>query len=145
MTIWLDLEDLVWYFRHSSRPTGIQRLTLEVSRALWQLSGPRQDVRFCRHASTASGFRSIDFLSLEAGIAAKAAAAETPAEAPSVVELPPRWAPDGFVMRVAASGRRLPPRLRRPVGIIGRATLQIVATMPDLFRAAGAERDIIAV
>ena len=139
MTIWLDLEDLVRYFRHSSRPTGIQRLTLEVSRALWQLSGPRQDVRFCRHASTASGFRSIDFPSLEAGIAAKAAAAEAPAEAPSIVELPPRWAPGGVVMRVATSGRRLPPRLRRPVGIIGRAALQIIATMPDLFRAARAE------
>ena len=140
MTVWLDLEDVVRYFRHSSRPTGIQRLTLEVSRALWQLSGPRQEVRFCRHAGTGSGFRSIHFPSLEAGIAAAAAAADAPAAAaPSVVELPPRWAPGGLVMRVANSGRRLPPRLRRPVGIIGRAVLQIVATMPDLFRAARAE------
>ena len=140
MTIWIDLEELVRYFRHSSRPTGIQRLTLEVSRALWRLSGPRQEVRFCRHANTPSGFSSIHLPSLEAGITAAVAAVDTPAgAAPAAAELPPRWAPNGIVMRVAASGRRLPPRLRRPVGIIGRAALQIIATMPDLWRAARTE------
>ena len=136
MTIWLDLEDLVRYFHHASRPTGIQRLTFEVSRELWNIGGPGRNIRFCRHAAGSSGFRSIHFPSLEAGIAAAAAAAAcAPAPADPVVP-PSRWKPDGIVMRVANSGRRLPPGLRRPIGVIGRAVVQIMAELPDLARAA---------
>jgi hypothetical protein len=39
MTIWFDGEDLIRYFQGASRPTGIQRLSFETYRAVWQQAG----------------------------------------------------------------------------------------------------------
>jgi glycosyltransferase involved in cell wall biosynthesis len=144
MAVWLDLEDLVRYFHHDSRPTGIQRLTFEISRELWRLGGEDGDIRFCRHATTASGFRSIHFPALEAGICAAAAAEKAAAPVSKPLPLPappppPRRSPNSLVMRVAGSGHRFPPGIRRPLGIIGRSVVQILDALPDLARAAKAE------
>jgi len=115
MTIWLDLEDLVQYFNHSSRPTGIQRLSFEMYRALWRLAGADGEVRFCRHASNRSGFRSIHFPSLEAGILAAAARPPATAKPPA----------NGLFSPVMRFGRRLPTRYRLPLGEIYRGSHQI--------------------
>jgi glycosyltransferase involved in cell wall biosynthesis len=143
MAIWLDLEDLVRYFHHDSRPTGIQRLSFEVCRELWRIGGAREEIKFCRHAGTPSGFRSIHFPALEAGILAASAAVKhaapvalTPNAPPPP---PPRRRPDSFVMRVARSGHRFPPQIRRPLGVIGRSVVQILDALPDLARATKAE------
>jgi len=142
MTVWLDLEDLVRYFHHAARPTGIQRMSFEICRELALLDGP-EPVRFCRHGNGASGFRAIQFAALQAGIdAAGASASDAAPVAVAVRQPPPPPAgrpPNSFVMRVAASGRKLPPHFRRPLGIIGRATVQILDALPDLARAARAE------
>jgi glycosyltransferase involved in cell wall biosynthesis len=143
MAVWVDLEDLVRYFHHDSRPTGIQRLTFEISRELWRLGGETAEVRFCRHATTPSGFRSIHFPALEAGIIAAAAAEKATAPVSVPVALPPPpprpRPPNSFVVKIANSGHRFPPSIRRPLGVIGRSVVQIIDALPDLARAAKAE------
>lgn len=49
MTIWIDVEDLFDYARENSRPSGIQRLSFELYRALIAARG-ESGVRFCRHS-----------------------------------------------------------------------------------------------
>jgi glycosyltransferase involved in cell wall biosynthesis len=142
MAVWLDLEDLVRYFHHDSRPTGIQRLSFEVCRELWRLGGAQGEVKFCRHAGTSSGFRTIHFPSLEAGILAASASAIVAAPISKPAALAPQpttRAPNGLVMRIAGSGHRFPPHIRRPLGVIGRAIVQILDALPDLARAAKQE------
>jgi glycosyltransferase involved in cell wall biosynthesis len=143
MAIWLDLEDLVRYFHHDSRPTGIQRLSFEVCRKLARLGGASEEIKFCRHAGTPSGFRGIHFPALEAGILAASASVKTAAPVATTANAPPppppRRKPDSFVMRVASSGHRFPPQIRRPLGVIGRSVVQILDALPDLARATKAE------
>jgi len=142
MAVWLDLEDLVRYFHHDSRPTGIQRLSFEICRELWRLSVPEREVKFCRHASTSSGFRTIYFPALESGILAASASAAAAAPVSRAMPVPQpviARAPHGFILRVAGMGRKFPPHIRRPLGIIGRAVVQIIDALPDLARAAKQE------
>ena len=56
--VWLDVEDLFEYARHSPRPSGIQRLAFEIYQAL---HGARGDtgVRFLRHAG--EGFTLVEW------------------------------------------------------------------------------------
>jgi glycosyltransferase involved in cell wall biosynthesis len=51
MKLWLDVDDLFHFSKHSGRPTGIQRLTGEVYLALIQ--GHLDEVGFVRHADSA--------------------------------------------------------------------------------------------
>jgi len=142
MAVWLDLEDLVRYFHHDSRPTGIQRLTFEVCRELWRLGGAQGEIKFCRHGNTASRFRTVHFPALEAGILTASAAAQSAApvaHAAPEAPLPRLRQANSLIMRVAHSGHRFPPHIRRPLGIIGRAIVQILDALPDLARAAKAE------
>jgi glycosyltransferase involved in cell wall biosynthesis len=74
MTIWFDVEDLITYFQHVSRPTGIQRLTFEIYRELWKAAGASGKVRFCRHGTTPADYIVVDWPNLEAGILATTAA-----------------------------------------------------------------------
>jgi glycosyltransferase involved in cell wall biosynthesis len=64
MRIWIDVEDLFHYAAHVSRPSGIQRLTFELQRALLTLAP--QDVRFLRHAPGGASFACVDFAEIEA-------------------------------------------------------------------------------
>ncbi len=50
MTIWIDVEDLYDYARENARPSGIQRLSFELYRALVAARG-ESEIRFCRHAT----------------------------------------------------------------------------------------------
>jgi glycosyltransferase involved in cell wall biosynthesis len=49
MTIWFDVDDLVAYFTANRRPSGIQRLCLQVYQEVWAQAGAGGAVRFCRH------------------------------------------------------------------------------------------------
>lgn len=46
--LWVDVDDLLDYLVHHSRPSGIQRVSFEISRALHHLDGGAGRVRFVR-------------------------------------------------------------------------------------------------
>jgi glycosyltransferase involved in cell wall biosynthesis len=122
MILWFDVDDLVAYFTAHHRPTGIQRLSFEVYRALWRLSG--SDIGFCRRSTGGAGFCRIDFPIFEAELLA---AMELPRVLPAAPPVaPPRYS------RLGAYCRRLPRHLRLPIGVIYRAARQIAAALRDL-------------
>ncbi|MFC0388384.1 glycosyltransferase family 4 protein [Muricoccus vinaceus] len=57
MTLWLDVDDLLSYAQHHARPSGIQRVSFEVSAELANLLG--DGVRFCRHDPVADKLRTL--------------------------------------------------------------------------------------
>jgi glycosyltransferase involved in cell wall biosynthesis len=129
MTVWIDVEDLVRYFHYAARPTGIQRLSFEIYRELSRHDG-EAEIRFCRRGATPSGFRSLHFPALEAGILT--AAASGPRAAPAASAPPP-------ASRLQDAARALPPRYRQPLGEIFRGLHQSLAGLRGLARAASGE------
>ena len=83
MTVWFDIEDLARHFRRSPRPTGIQRLSFEIYRALSRLPASGTPIHFCRYDPDAAAFAAADFFILEAAILAAAAAPAAPRAMPS--------------------------------------------------------------
>ncbi len=70
-TLWIDIEDLLWYARMYARPSGIQRVTFELARAIHARSGSTGAtgsgaVRFVRHDPLRGSFRTVDWRELEA-------------------------------------------------------------------------------
>src|SRR5580698_9156431 len=65
MTIWIDVQDLFDYAETKSRPSGIQRLAFELSRALWERGGAAGEVRFVRHDLASDGFREVAWSDVE--------------------------------------------------------------------------------
>jgi glycosyltransferase involved in cell wall biosynthesis len=61
MTIWFDVDDLVAYFNANRRPSGIQRLCLQIYQEVWARPG----IRFCRHDLHATGLVEIDWRVLQ--------------------------------------------------------------------------------
>ena len=59
MKLWLDVDDLFFFARHSARPTGIQRLTGEIYKALAR-KGPER-IAFLVHDDGPAGFREVDW------------------------------------------------------------------------------------
>jgi len=127
MTLWFDVDDLAAHFTEHHRPTGIQRLSFEVYRALWRLAGPGGNLGFCRRRAGGAGFCRIDFPTFEAGLLAAMALPRVlaPAARPAPVATP------RFSL-LGAFCRRLPPRFRHPIGVIYRAMWQITAALRDL-------------
>jgi len=130
MTIWFDVEDLIRYFQHASRPTGIQRLSFETYRAIWRRVGETGEVRFCRRNTARTGFRTIHFPALEAGILA-AASADTATAQPSTI-IPPQPRQPSWL---AQAGRRLPLQYRLPLGVIARSGYASIAASRQLVAA----------
>ncbi|GBR70210.1 glycosyltransferase family 4 protein [Gluconobacter kanchanaburiensis] len=62
MTLWIDVDDLLFHLVHHGRPSGIQRVVFEISAALKGLQGP--DVQFVRRGPDTldpRDFRIIDW------------------------------------------------------------------------------------
>ena len=59
MKLWLDVDDLFFFARHSARLTGIQRLTGEIYKALAPKGSDR--VGFLVHDDGPEGFREVDW------------------------------------------------------------------------------------
>lgn len=62
MTLWIDVDDLLFHLVHHGRPSGIQRVVFEISAALRTLHG--QDVQFVRRGPNKHDprdFRTIDW------------------------------------------------------------------------------------
>lgn len=64
-TLWFDVEDLVHYVRHNSRPSGIQRVTFEIYRALYQQFGDTGRIRFVRHTPDGTSLVTMRWSELE--------------------------------------------------------------------------------
>ncbi len=82
-TIWIDVEDLFEYALTVSRPSGIQRLSFQVYRALHQRDNGAGRIRFVRHAAFAPTFRVVEWFEI-ARLFEKLADREAPAPAPDV-------------------------------------------------------------
>lgn len=57
MTLWIDVDDLLIHARLASRPSGIQRLSFEISKALVGLRGA--EIGFVRHDAALGTFRTV--------------------------------------------------------------------------------------
>jgi glycosyltransferase involved in cell wall biosynthesis len=122
MALWFDVDDLIQYFAHASRPTGIQRLSFEVYRALFRQPGDK--VRFCRRCVGHGGFREVNFQLLEASLVEAMAGARSSPRPPA--EKPPEFS------RFGKFCRRLPSRYRLPLGVISRSLRHIARAVLDL-------------
>ncbi len=109
MTIWFDADDLIEYFQYSSHPTGIQRLSLEIYRAVCALA-PEQ-TGFCRRGSRQGCYQRIEAAVLEAMIAAAAARPAAQAASPT----------RPWQSYLAALAGPLPLTVREPLGRLYRA------------------------
>jgi glycosyltransferase involved in cell wall biosynthesis len=64
MKLWLDVDDLFFFARHSGRPTGIQRLAGETYKAF--VAACPDDVGFVVHDRETRGFSVVDWMSVQA-------------------------------------------------------------------------------
>ena len=85
MTLWFDVDDLIAYFNAHRRPSGIQRLCLELYRKVWELEGKSGNIRFCRHNKAYTGLVEIDWPALERRIDELTAKAHANTDAISAV------------------------------------------------------------
>ena len=80
-TLWVDVDDLVYYLAHHNRPSGIQRVTFEICRALHMLDDGASRVGFVRRDGGPLDLVTIAWHELETAFLATAgnAAEEEPA------------------------------------------------------------------
>ncbi len=132
--IWVDVEDLFQYSVFNARPSGIQRIELELCRALALMPETRDRVGFVRHASARNAFTAIPFAAVDALHAHLTASAEpglpatrqahASAHAPVPAADPAR---PGLARRIAY---RIPLDLRAPL-------IRLVKSQRDSLDAAG--------
>lgn len=147
--IWIDIEDLFVHFHAGGRPSGIQRLSLDLTAALIAEGGGR--VHVCRHGPGPSGFCALDWdearAELDAAIAGdRKRPAAAPAQAVAAVPVPPPPIPQRRE-RVSAARRavrRLPHQILFPLARAWhaerravRALLEIVLAQIEAIRAGG--------
>lgn len=63
-TIWFDAGDFLKYFRHARRPTGIQRVQMEVFSRVRDFHWGPGEIRFCQLNRSARGFEVVEFETL---------------------------------------------------------------------------------
>ncbi len=63
-TIWVDVADFLEFFRYLERPTGIQRVEMEILTELARVRTPSAAIRFCRIEQSADRFEAIDLETL---------------------------------------------------------------------------------
>lgn len=135
MTIWIDVDDLMEFFRNAATPTGIQRLSFETCRALWVQAGKDGndgEIGFCRQSPGRMGFRAILFPALESVILSPGGIA------PRHIMAAPQPAPPirrPMAMRLLRRLRALPPQFRRPLGALRMAAGMALRAARDLARA----------
>ena len=109
MTLWLDVDDLFFYARHSSRPSGIQRLSCETYIAMMQIAP--SEVKFVIYDPKAATFRVVeweDVARIYASIRSGRPASAEPGIA--VDTLPPQNAIASFFRKL--TGSPAPPPLK---------------------------------
>ncbi len=129
--IWVDVEDLFQYSAFNARPSGIQRIELELCRALALMPETRDRVGFVRHDPARNSFTAIPFAVVDALHARLAAAAVSPpasrqASPPDAFAADPGSGP-GLARRIAY---RIPLDVRTPL-------VRLVRSQRDTIEAAG--------
>jgi glycosyltransferase involved in cell wall biosynthesis len=110
MTYWLDVEDLFEYALVSRRPSGIQRLSYELYRALVALRPG--EIAFCRHDRIRGTMRTVAWAEVEALFAGLTGKGQSTSAAP----LREKALPVGQAGRVRRIASRLPADIRVPLG-----------------------------
>jgi glycosyltransferase involved in cell wall biosynthesis len=59
--LWIDVEDVYWFFHQTPNPSGIQRLSIELIAALREAAGATLDIRLCRCDSGLRNYRPFSF------------------------------------------------------------------------------------
>ncbi|MBE7210370.1 MAG: glycosyltransferase [Gluconacetobacter diazotrophicus] len=132
--IWIDVESLFQYAAASPRPSGIQRLELEIGAALAASPAARERVGFVRHARLGVGLRSVPYAAF-AALHDRLAAAPTVTAGPAEVETA---GTDPAAGVIADPGRlrrllyRLPPDLRGPLATAAKGQFQAVRGVASL-------------
>ncbi|MBO1074974.1 glycosyltransferase family 4 protein [Roseomonas marmotae] len=116
MTYWIDVEDLFEYALVNRRPSGIQRLSFELYRALVALRP--QEIAFCRHDRLRDTLRTVSWAEVESLFAGLTGHGQ--ASGASVREAPRPVGQAGRVRRIAS---RLPADIRVPLGEAVRAQM----------------------
>jgi glycosyltransferase involved in cell wall biosynthesis len=125
--IWVDVEDIFDYFRFNPHPSGIQRVAIQIMRALVAEAGPIP-VRFVRHGGPDAALREVRWADVEAMLATPPA----PEQAARAAE--PN--DEERRSRIQQAIQRLPPELRHPLfraGVlqsqVGRNVRQLLETV----------------
>jgi glycosyltransferase involved in cell wall biosynthesis len=114
MTYWIDVEDLFEYALVNPRPSGIQRLSYELYRAL--LAQRPGEIAFCRHDRIRDTLRVVPWSAVEAlflRLTAPDAGRKPAAAAGQEQQQQQQQPPSGGVRRLAS---RLPADIRLPLG-----------------------------
>lgn len=129
-TLWVDVDDLLDYLAHHSRPSGIQRVTFEICRALYELDQGSGCVRFVRRGDHPGDLTTIGWEQLRAAFARASHQDGTPAGTKAVLAAMPVSA---LAPGAASDAKAI---LRRTLALQGRAFLALVRL--PLFAAAAA-------
>ncbi len=105
-SIWVDVEDIFDYFRFNPHPSGIQRVAVEIMRALIAEAEPGR-IRFARHGEPDGALREVRWADVEAVLATPIAPEQAKGDEPSD-DLERR-------SRVQRAILGLPPELRDPL------------------------------
>lgn len=115
--IWIDVEDLFEYAVHQSRPSGIQRLSFEIYRAMVAEGAPAP--RFCRHDRIANTMREVGWAEVEELFVRLTGRHADPAPVPTLSS--PDVVPARPAGRLRYYASRLPAEIRLPLGEAVRA------------------------
>ena len=127
--IWVDVEDVVAYFRFNPHPSGIQRVAIELTRALIQEAGDR--VRIARHGAAPGRVRALPWADVETMLATPAAPETRQPAEPGPEDDAERRS------RLQRSILRLPPELRDPLfraGVLQSQVLRNVRALAEAVR-----------
>ncbi len=111
--LWIDVEDLFEYATGNSRPSGIQRLTLELYASLQQHYGASGLLNFVRHDAVRASYRTVRWSEIAALFTALV---DRPDPAASRRDPDPTQPPPPLRRLARELFYRLPADLRAPVG-----------------------------
>jgi len=124
-SIWVDVEDIFDYFRFNPHPSGIQRVAIEIMRALVKQDGSER-VRFARRekAPAEGALREVHWAEIEAMLATPARVEQLKAEDPADDQ--------ARRSRVQRAILRMPPELRDPLFRAGVLQSQVLRNVRAL-------------
>jgi glycosyltransferase involved in cell wall biosynthesis len=137
-TTWVDVEDLFEYARFNGRPSGIQRVAIEIYQGLHQLDAGAGRIRFVRHDPMRARFRGASWASLEGlfdGLTAVKAKGDQATATPAAfdyTDIPPE---PRVRNKLRALVYRLPLSVRVPMLQAARHQMQAVQAAASLLAA----------